>query len=139
MSTRKKVDKLDVPMSAMIDIVFLLLIFFIATFKENKVEAHLAINMPSPSSQPTETKPKLLEVYIYPDTMAPPDGYMWMGIKMVKLERIQELLISAASFDTEMTVLIKVHPDATEKQLVDILDRCANAGLTKLNVLRLKT
>ncbi len=139
MSTRKKVDKLDVPMSAMIDIVFLLLIFFIATFKENKVEAHLAINMPSPSSQVTEKKPVLLEVYIYPDTMAPPDGYMWMGIKMVKLERIQEYLISAASFDTEATVLIKVHPDATEKQLVDILDRCANAGLTKLNVLRLKT
>ncbi len=133
MSTRKKVEKLEVPMSAMIDIVFLLLIFFIATFKENKVEAHLAINMPAPSAKKTDTKPKLLEVYIYPDQ------YLWMGTKPVDLNKIQELLISAASFDAEMTVIIKVHPDATEKQLVDLLDRCANAGLTKLNVLTLKT
>ncbi len=125
--------KLDPPMAPMIDIVFLLLIFFIATFKENKVEAHLAINMPSPSKTREEEKPPtLFEVYILRGR------YLLMGTTEVSLDTLEDKLIAVASFDPDQTVMIKVHPDATEAELVHVLDRCGKAGLTQLNVLTLK-
>ena len=62
---RVRSDNTEVPMSAMIDIVFLLLIYFILTFKVNKVEAHLAINLPSPSMDKSQQPPQLFEVHIF--------------------------------------------------------------------------
>ena len=132
MSRRREFENLQVPLAAMIDITFQLLLFFIFSWHETKTEAHLAINMPAPSSVVTKEKPKLLEVYILPDR------YLWMGTKEVQIDKLQDLLISAASFDAEMTVLIKVHMEAPEKKLVDLLDKCAYAGLQKLNVMTLK-
>jgi biopolymer transport protein ExbD len=126
-------SKIDPPMAAMIDIVFLLLIYFIATFKENKVEAHLAINMPSPSKTRAEDKPPtLFEVYILPDK------YLLMGTREMTIDKLEEKLIALASFDAEQTVMIKMSPSAVEEQLVSLLDRCGKAGLTQLNVLTLK-
>ncbi len=133
MATRKKtVDKVEVPMSAMIDIVFLLLVFFIATFKENLVEAHLAVNMPAPSRTKPETNVKLLEIYVLEDR------YLLMGTRTITIAALGKWLKDVADYDAEQTVLIKVHGDATERQFVDVLDRCHRAGLKQLNVMRLK-
>ena len=62
----KKNETLAVPMSSMIDIVFLLLIYFIVTMEDEIPEAHLAINLPSPGSKKeNDTTPKLLELQVY--------------------------------------------------------------------------
>ena len=61
-------EQLAVPMSSMIDIVFLLLIYFIVTQKDEISEAHLAVNLPAPGSaqQQTDNKPQLLELEVHP-------------------------------------------------------------------------
>ena len=46
---RRVQEQAEVPMSSMIDVVFLLLIYFIITQKEQISEAHLAVNLPTPS------------------------------------------------------------------------------------------
>ena len=45
-------ESLAVPMSQMIDVVFLLLIYFVVTMKDEISEAHLAINLPSAGAAP---------------------------------------------------------------------------------------
>ena len=68
MGLRRKKDKkdaIDVPMSAVIDVVFLLLIYFILTYKEEIPEAHLQVNLPQPTPPPEEIKeepPQILEI-----------------------------------------------------------------------------
>ena len=52
----KKTETLAVPMSSMIDIVFLLLIYFIVTMEDEIPEAHLSINLPSPGSKRRTTR-----------------------------------------------------------------------------------
>ena len=125
-------EKLETPMSAMIDVVFLLLIFFIVTHKEELVEAHMAVNLPSPSSAPSETKPQLLEVQVRAG-----GNYVLNG-KPLGLEAIETTLHSIAQFDSDQTVIVKVHPAAVQRELIQLLDRCRKVGLTKLNVLTLK-
>lgn len=125
-------EKLETPMAAMIDVVFLLLIFFIVTHKEELVEAHMAINLPSPSSVPSETKPQLLEVQVRAG-----GNYVLNG-KPLGLEGIETTLHSIAQFDSEQTVIIKVHPASIQRELINLLDSCRKVGLTKLNVLTLK-
>lgn len=128
---RKREETLAVPMSSMIDVVFLLLIYFIVTQKEEITEAHLAVNLPSPgSSKTTETKPQLLEIEVY-------DGRIALRGKVMPDDATFASLMNNFR-DPELTVMIKVSVGARAKDLVKVLDYCQGAGLTKLNVVTLR-
>lgn len=128
---RKKYDdKLAVPMSSMIDVVFLLLIYFIITQRDEISEAHLAINLPAPgSAKASENKPQLLEVEVFEKQ------YFLRGTS-VSLETLESTLNSFRNPD--LTVIIKVSISAKAQDLVNVLDLCQGAGLTKLNVVTLR-
>lgn len=51
--SRSSDDKNELPMTSMIDIVFLLLVFFIMTFKISAQEGDFNIKMPAPGSGPS--------------------------------------------------------------------------------------
>jgi biopolymer transport protein ExbD len=134
----RRSDKQDIPMSAMIDIVFLLLIFFIWTHKEEIVEAHMAINLPSPDipSGPPPPKPRLLEIQIPPDSTH--EGIYFLLGSPKSLDVLEGILAKQAALDAEQTVVIKVSQEARQGKLIELLDRCKKVGLSKLNVLTLK-
>lgn len=126
-------DSVDVPMSAMIDVVFLLLIYFIVTYKEEIPEAHLAINLPQPQTKPQdpETPPQLLEIEIHPTQ------YFLRGMPM-SLNRLESVLTNMAARDPELTVIVKVNQRSKTKNLVGVLDICKSVNLTNLNVVTLQ-
>ncbi len=127
----RKEEALAVPMSSMIDIVFLLLIYFILTQKEEISEAHLAINLPAPgaSSKEQETKPQLLEIEVHENM------YSLRGVAMA-LPMLEDTL--GRFNDPDLTVIIKVSVRARARDLVSVLDLCQGAGLSKLNVVTLR-
>lgn len=128
---RKQEEALAVPMSSMIDVVFLLLIYFIVTQKDEITEAHLAVNLPSPgSAKTTETKPQLLEIEVY-------DGQIALRGKVMPDDATFAALMNNFR-DPELTVMIKVSTGARARDLVKVLDYCQGAGLTKLNVVTLR-
>lgn len=124
----------EIPMSAMIDIVFLLLIYFILTFKPQLVESRMAINLPQPNAaqdQMDAPPPQLLDIEVHPDT------YLLLGRKSVGLEGVREALTTAAAWDPTQTVMIKVHPEAREGAVIDLLDICADLDMSNISVLTL--
>lgn len=127
----------EVPLSAMIDIVFLLLIYFVWTFSSTPTEAHIAINMPAPSSQPGPPPPVMFEVWVLDD-----GTYLYQGVRNETLEqldtRLQRLAITPDSSGGQQKVIVKVHQYAHEEYLVRLLDLCAKHKLTELNVLMLR-
>ncbi|OVE82579.1 hypothetical protein BVY04_00635 [bacterium M21] len=127
---KKETAKTGSSLASMIDVVFLLLFFFVATFVPQKVEAHLAIDHPTSSGTPSTMGPKM-------EVQVRPQGYMWMD-RWKSLEEIEDKLMGVAVLDETVPVFIKVHPSATEGQLVKFLDICGKLGITKLNVLTLK-
>ncbi|MBT3376684.1 MAG: biopolymer transporter ExbD [Lentisphaerae bacterium] len=134
MSSRKKrvYEQAQVPMSSMIDVVFLLLIYFIVTQKEEIHEAHLAVNLPAPNAaQTSDVKPKLLELEVHPGQV------MLQGVPK-PLGKIRETLAYLAELDPEQTVIVKTSLMARAEELVSVLDLCRGVGLTKLNVVTLQ-
>ena len=121
------------PMASMIDVVFLLLIYFIVTFKEVIPEAHMAVNLPSPNPSQTkeEEPPDLLDIEVHPNQ------YILRG-QPQSLESIKKTLQYLGELDPDMTVMVKTNVAAYNRELVTLLDLCKGSGLTKLNVVTLK-
>ena len=131
---RKKtgVQRFSVPMSSMIDVVFLLLIYFIVTQKEEVSEAHLVVNLPSPNPvQTAKTKPNLLEIEVLP-------GQVLIQNVPRSPAVIKDTLRYLAKLDPDQTVMIKVSQLAKTKDLIQVLDICKAVGLNQLNVMTLK-
>ncbi|MBR4673601.1 MAG: biopolymer transporter ExbD [Victivallales bacterium] len=129
---RKKAENLSVQMSSMIDIVFLLLIYFIVTAREEITEAHLSVNLPAPgAAKATENKPKMLEIEVH-------QGQYRLNGAPLETDVIESMLMGLGRTDPSMTVMVKVAFDAYASELVTALDLCDKAGLTNLNVVSLR-
>lgn len=129
---KRSEEQAQVPMSSMIDVVFLLLIYFIVTQKDEVSEAHLAVNLPTPNvaEKRDEPPPRPIEIAVFADRI------QIQGRTMTP-ERIVELLEPRAKEDPDLTVMIKTSTKARTKNLVAVLDLCQSIGLTKLNVVTL--
>lgn len=117
-------------MASMIDVVFLLLIYFIVTHKEELSEAHLAVNLPSGGSTQEAPEARLLEITVRPGVIA-------LRGKVMTEDQLRDTLTRFAKTDPDQTVLIKVDSKASTGQLVRVLDICNEANLTQLNVVSL--
>lgn len=126
-------ENLSIPMSSMIDVTFLLLIYFVVTQREEIAEAHLAVNLPSVNraQQKSDEKPNLLEIEIHP-------GQLYLKKNPMTLAELQDTLGRMTALDTEQTVIVKTSVLAQTRELVTVLDTCKGLGLTKLNVMTLK-
>ncbi len=135
MGIRKKKsggNAIEVPMSSMIDVVFLLLIYFIVTYKDEISEAHLAVNLPMPNPIPQDGPPPvLLEIEIHP-------GEYLFRQRAMTPDRIEGLLRTMAANDPDLTVVIKTNQRARTGNLVRILDICQGVGLKNMSVVTLK-
>ena len=116
-------------MTPMIDVVFLLLIYFIATIKPIDVFAHLDVSRPSPEQQreQMETPPNLLRINIFPDGFTIND-------RPVRLSDMERVLMRLAELDARQTVLVMSSSYATHERLIQVLDLCSKAGLRNISV-----
>ncbi len=128
---RKREDEsLSIPMSAMIDVVFLLLIYFIVTMEDEIPEAHLAINLPSLGArkQDQSVAPRLLEVQVYKNELR-------LRGKIMTYSEIDSFLKRFSSTGKDSTVMVQVSQRARAQDLVTALDLCRKHGFNNLNVL----
>ncbi len=116
-------------MTAMIDVVFQLLVYFIVTIQPVDVIAHLDVFRPSPDkqSEQLQTPPKMIRIAILPDGFA-------MNDRLVGLTEMEGLLGRLASIDTKQTIMIMVTGQSEHDSLVRVLDLCAKFGLKNLSV-----
>ena len=127
---KREEESLAIPMSAMIDVVFLLLIYFIVTMEDEIPEAHLAINLPSPGSkkQDQSVAPRLLEVQVYKNELR-------LRGKIMTYSEIDNFLERFIPTGKDSTVMVQVSQRARAQDLVLALDLCRKHGFNNLNVL----
>ena len=130
----------EVPIAAMIDVVFLLLCFFIMTANDVVDEANVSITLPGPPSQSTpneEEPPPTFDIFILGSEETPYNfqnrPYTQEGI---------DSYISQVAVDKEqaenMVLNIKVSLDAKHKKLINLVDVLKKYGIEKINILSLK-
>ena len=121
----------ELNLTAMIDIAFQLLNFFVITTHPIDVFTNLDIFRPQAEQAPsTETPPQLLEIVVQRGAYA-------LQQHNVDLREIDRQLTKIASSSKEVPVIIKCTPDSTQAELVNILDLCAKTGLSKISVFSL--
>jgi len=114
----QNVDSIDV--SPLIDMVFILLIFFMVTTTFVK-DMKLELNRPSASSASLSSA-KVIRVYI--DNT----GEIYIDNQPVKLWAIQSKLRDLLRTASEKSVLVVTDSDIPVSNLIDVIDECRMSG-----------
>ncbi|MDD7986720.1 biopolymer transporter ExbD [Lentisphaera marina] len=121
-------EEAEVPLSAMIDVTFLLLTYFIMTQTEVIEEAYIAMNMVAPNpGPPPEVKPTIFDIKVFEN------DYVVQGRAFKEIDSLGAYLANFAreTQGAEITIDLKLQGRAKTKRLVDLLDILAKEGLEK--------
>jgi biopolymer transport protein ExbD len=117
-------------LTPLIDVVFLLLIFFLVTSEFEEEERRLNIVLPSATSaSPMTGKPR--EIVIDIDA----EGKIYLSGQVTNIDELEQLLIAAvAKNPTNQTAVIRADRDTPFQPVVSVMDVCNRSGVTDYSV-----
>ena len=125
----------SIPMTPLIDVVFLLLIFFLVATTLSEEEGHLSVQLPAASeAQPLTAKPRELVVNI--DAA----GQYYISSEQLTLKRVEEVLaIASASNPGRASVIIRADRRCQWEFVVAVMNACNKARIRNYQVSALPT
>ena len=124
----------ELNLTAMIDVAFQLLSFFLLAIKPVDVFANLDAFRPSPDVKtPNATQSTMIKIMVLPQNPGESGTYVVNEVAMTTAQ-MEKKLQRYAETDPTQTILIMCAKRSTHKQLVDLLDKCAKYKLTNLSV-----
>lgn len=120
-------EEADIDMTPMLDIVFIMLIFFIVTTSFAR-EKGMEVNRPKDQQQQTNDKSDAVSILINAS------GQIYMNNQLVDVERVNARIQNyLAEVDTDVAV-VKAAKTAPHGIVVKVLDQAAEAGIGTLSV-----
>jgi biopolymer transport protein ExbD len=129
-----KIDKgrlgTGLELTPMIDVVFLLMIFFLVASKLDEADRSIDVVLPqAAAAKPLTSRPK--EFVINIDR----DGNYFAGARPVSLDELGRLLRqSVADEPQRQTVIVRADENVAHKFVVGAMDACATAGVDDYQV-----
>jgi len=123
-------DEPAVNLTPLIDVVFILLIFFMVSTTFQR-ESEIKIELPDASSEPVEEKEDVLEIVI--DI----EGHYFIGEQQVVNTELETLKIAIQKFlgeQTEMPVVIRADRSTPYEAVVRAMDATAQLGLLQMSL-----
>ena len=111
-------------MAPMLDIVFILLVHFMAATLFAKWENKLDITVPSADSSLSASRQRM-EIIVNVDK----NGAIFINSIEMKAERLEEILATTHARSPELPVIIRADQDARHKDVIRVLDICAKADV----------
>jgi len=123
-------EELELNITPLIDIVFLLLIFFMVstTFQ---TESQLRVQLPEAAEQQTAETPAPLEIVVSADGQYAIDGRELSDNRLATLIRA---LRDAAAGDGELPIVIRADARAPHQAVVRVMDAASRVGLRNLSI-----
>lgn len=117
-------------LTPMIDVVFLLMIFFLVASKLDEADRSIDVVLPqAAAAKPLTSKPR--EFVINIDR----DGGYFAGARPVRLEDLHQLLRQAAADNPQrQTVIVRADENTAHKFVVGAMDACVQAGIDDYQV-----
>ena len=124
---RKSEDEPRIDLTPMVDVVFLLLIFFMisTTFVESP---GISIKLPESSAQTVDREPKEIKVYLSRE------GDIFYHNQKITLNDYRGLLAEHQSDASLTTVLLLADQDSRHGKVVTLMDLARDAGYNKLAI-----
>jgi len=129
MLIKSKTSTASLPMielTPIIDMVFLLLIFFLVTTTYHQIEREIQIALPEAESSAPITV-ALRELVINVNA----DGTVVIGGRVTTLDELHELVASAVEANSNQKVSVRGDRTAIYGAIAQVLDICKKAGITE--------
>ncbi len=116
-------------LTPMIDIVFLLIIFFMVGTKFSELERKIGLQVPSVSSNGTlSSEPEKRVVNVYRD------GRIELDDQAVSLQQLTQNLAAAREQYSRLGVLIRGDADSRHQSVINVLNSCKEARIERMAV-----
>jgi biopolymer transport protein ExbD len=126
----------SVPTAALLDVIFLLLVYFIVTAASPSAEAHVSTTLPSPNQRVSDDPiPEYASISVTADTILYGTR---ANQRPVTMDKLKEMLAGLASYDPEAQLFVKASGDARQRDVIGVLDTCHAVGLKDFKLMRLK-
>jgi len=125
---RQREESEELPLTPLIDVVFLLLIFFLTATSFYKKEKDIKVDPPrATEGKAVAHKHREITVNIRNEDDG---GFFIVDGRIISLPRLTETLADAARDNPSQTVIIRGDKRAILQKAVDVLNACKNAGVT---------
>ncbi len=127
---RQRRDEVGVNLTPLIDVVFLLLIFFMVSTTFTR-ETQLSIDLPEASGQPQETTDERIEILIDES-----GSYRVNGQALVdaRLRTLQAAIYKISAGDTTLPMIITADAQAAHESVVRAMDAAGQMGFVHLSI-----
>ena len=128
-------DEPDVNLTPLIDVVFLLLIFFMVstTFEH---QSRIQVELPEASAEPTTPEAESLEIIV------DAQGRYFIGEEQVvntQLKTLMGAITKVIGDRTDMPVIVRADANSPHQSVVTVLDATSQLGLTKISLATTKS
>jgi biopolymer transport protein ExbD len=128
---RSKNDELTISITPLIDVVFLLLIFFMVTTTFSR-ETRLLVNLPEANAElAPDTELQQIEVLVAQDGSYAINGRALVNARIDTLMRGLEI---ESGGDLGLPILLIADAEATHQSVVTAMDAIGQSGFTRLNI-----
>ncbi len=117
-------------MTPLIDVVFLLLIFFMVTTTFSR-ETRLLVNLPEANAEAAESNPAQIEILVGRDGSYSINGRALINSRLETL--VQGLEIESGG-DRSLPILLIADAESTHQSVVTAMDAIGQSGFMRLNI-----
>lgn len=116
----------EINITPMLDIVFIMLIFFIVTTSFVK---ETGINPKKPVAETAEAKPRA-NILVGVDL----DGRIWVNNRQIQLNQVRQLIEDAVNETPESSVVLIADQESPTGVLIDVMDQVRLGGIIEIAV-----
>jgi biopolymer transport protein ExbD len=117
----------------MVDVVFVLMLFFMASAGVQVVEKELAMNLPSGAGKPSDVPTTPIIVDISGDGNVSVNDQAYGGSDDKNLHRLRDFFThSIAQFGDKDPVIVRPSPETTHERVMDVLNAAAASHVKNL-------
>ncbi len=127
---RQRVPAVDINLTPLIDVVFLLLIFFMVSTTFSR-ETQLTVDLPEAEGQPREAPAEEIEILIDES-----GGYRINGQALVdgRMRTLQAAIYKISAGDTTLPLIITADAQAAHQDVVRAMDAAGQMGFVHLSI-----
>ena len=119
-------DEAQIDLTPMLDVVFIMLIFFIVVASFLK-EAGIEVNRPDANNNPPDPDATSIAVTITGDDQ------IWMENRRIDIRAARANIARLLASDPEQSFTVKTEPGASAGALIEVADAAREAGVKQVN------
>jgi len=127
---RKTKEETEINLTPMLDVVFIMLIFFIVTTSFVK-EAGVQVNRPSASTAEQKGKANIIVAIRSNDEI-------WIDKRIVDLRAVRANIEKLKSLNSQNSIVIQSDKEAKTDTLIKVMDQIRLAGINEISISALK-